>query len=314
MCVRRAAVAGIRPAARLDYRPGARPDRPGAARRDGGRHQLRRPASPARRSPPTPAPTRSSNLEPGTYDVTVTMAGFGTATRQGHGAVAGRVGRPRAEDRRSPASQENLVVTGEQPLVERTQQPDRRQPVAARDRGSPVELPQLHRPDPADSRDDAQPGHLDLRGRPGGGQRVAVAAERLPARRHVQQRRSPRRQPGHPGPRRPRQHRGVPGAGQPVQLGIRRRRRRHHQHGDPRRHQRLPRPRLLLLPRRDAQRPRQVPARRPAQAVRAHPAGRLRRRRPDRPRIAPTSTSPTSATTRTSPARRTSRPRRRRWR
>ena len=61
------------------------------------------------------------------------------------------------------------------------------------------------------------------------------------------------------------------------------------------------------------QRPRQVPARRSAQAARADAAGRLRPRRPDRPATARTSTSPTSATTRTSPARSGFRPRRRRW-
>ena len=286
VCVRRAAVAGIRPAARLDYRPGARPDRPGAARRDGGGHQHRRPGSPARRSPPRPAPTRSPNLEPGTYDVTVTMAGFGTATRPGLLLAPGSAV---ALDLKMQVAgvQENLVVTGESPLVERTSNQIGGSLSRREIEEVPVELPQLHRPDPADSRDDAQPGHLDVRGRPGGGQRVAVAAERLPARRDVQQRRPPRRQPGHAGARRPRQHRGIPGAGQPVQLRVRRRRRRDHQHGDPRRHQRLPRPRLLLLPRRDAQRPRQVPARRPAQAARAHPAGRLRRRRPDRPEPRP---------------------------
>ncbi len=312
MCVRRAAVAGSGPAARLDYRPRVRPVRPGAARRDGGRHQSgdradsrgghRRHRRLLDRQP------RARHLR---HHGDHGRVRYGDPP--GDGAVAGRVGRPRAEDagrrRAGEPGRHRRTAAGRA-----QQQPDRRQPVAARDRRSPVELPQLHRPDPADSRNDAQPRHLDVRGRPGGGQRVAVAAERLPARRHVQQRRSPRRQPGHPGARRPRQHRGIPGAGQPVQLRVRRRRRRDHQHGDPRRHQRFPRPRLLLLPRREPQRPRQVPARRPAQAVRADPAGRLRRRRPDRPRIAPTSSSPTSATTRTSPARRTSRRRRRRWR
>ncbi len=59
------------------------------------------------------------NLEPGTYNVEVSMAGFGTATRQdvtlGPGATI------TLELKLTVAGvQENLVVTGESPLVERT--------------------------------------------------------------------------------------------------------------------------------------------------------------------------------------------------
>ena len=196
------------------------------------------------------------NLEPGTYD----RRGLDGRLRQRH---------PHRTWCSAPGStitlelkltvagvQENLVVTGESPLVERTSN----QIGGSLSRREIEEVPSNFRnftgADPAHSRHDAQPGDVDLRGRPGGGQRVAVAAERLPDRRHVQQRRPPRRQPGHAGARRPRQHRGIPGAVQPVQRRVRRRRRRDHQHGDARRHQRLQRPRLHLLPRRDVQRPR----------------------------------------------------------
>ena len=134
--------------------------------------------------------------------------------------------------------QEDVVVTAEAPLVQTTQQSARRQPLEPRDRRRAVELPQLHRADAARARHHAEPGGVDVRRRPGRRQRHAVAAERLSDRRHVQQRRPPRRQPGHAGARRARQHRGVPGAVESVQRRVRRRRRRHHQHDHARRHQR----------------------------------------------------------------------------
>ena len=59
------------------------------------------------------------NLEPGTYDITVTMAGFGTATRQG--MVLSPGASVALELKMQVAGvQENLVVTAEQPLVERS--------------------------------------------------------------------------------------------------------------------------------------------------------------------------------------------------
>ena len=59
------------------------------------------------------------NLEPGTYDVVVTMAGFGTATRAGMVLLPGSA--VQLELKLTVAGvQENLVVTGESPLVERT--------------------------------------------------------------------------------------------------------------------------------------------------------------------------------------------------
>ena len=59
------------------------------------------------------------NLEPGTYDITVTMAGFGTATRQG--LVLSPGSSVALELKMQVAGvQENLVVTAEQPLVERS--------------------------------------------------------------------------------------------------------------------------------------------------------------------------------------------------
>ena len=140
------------------------------------------------------------------------------------------------------------------------EQADRRQPLEPARSRSSLELPQLHRPDAARSRHDAQPRRLDVRRRPGGRQRHAVAAERLPDRRHVQQRRPAGRQPGHAGPRRARQHRGIPGAVEPVQRRIRRRRGRDHQHGHARRDQQLQRPRLHLFPRRPVQLARPLPA------------------------------------------------------
>ena len=59
------------------------------------------------------------NLEPGTYDVAVTMAGFGNATRTGLLLAPGSTV---ALDLKLQVAgvQENLVVTGESPLVERT--------------------------------------------------------------------------------------------------------------------------------------------------------------------------------------------------
>ena len=44
------------------------------------------------------------NLEPGTYDIAVSMAGFGNATRHGHAARAGVGGRARPETHRWRAS------------------------------------------------------------------------------------------------------------------------------------------------------------------------------------------------------------------
>jgi len=59
------------------------------------------------------------NLEPGTYDVTVTMAGFGNASRTGMALAPGSA--VTLDLKLSVAGvQENLVVTGEAPLVERT--------------------------------------------------------------------------------------------------------------------------------------------------------------------------------------------------
>ena len=59
------------------------------------------------------------NLEPGTYDITVTMAGFGTATRQGLVLTPGSS--VALELKMQVAGvQENLVVTAENPLVERS--------------------------------------------------------------------------------------------------------------------------------------------------------------------------------------------------
>ena len=59
------------------------------------------------------------NLEPGTYDVAVTMAGFGNATRTGMVLAPGSA--VTLELKLTVAGvQENLVVTGESPLVERT--------------------------------------------------------------------------------------------------------------------------------------------------------------------------------------------------
>ena len=59
------------------------------------------------------------NLEPGTYDVAVTMAGFGTASRTG--MVLSPGSSVTLELKLTVAGvQENLVVTGESPLVERT--------------------------------------------------------------------------------------------------------------------------------------------------------------------------------------------------
>ena len=59
------------------------------------------------------------NLEPGTYDITVTMAGFGTATRQG--LVLSPGSSVALELKMQVAGvQENLVVTAENPLVERS--------------------------------------------------------------------------------------------------------------------------------------------------------------------------------------------------
>ena len=104
------------------------------------------------------------------------------------------------------------------------QQPDRRLALGPGDRGRAVELPQFHGADAVDSRHHAQPRRIDVRGRPGGRQRHAVTAERLPARRHVQQRRPSGRQPGHAGPGGPRQHRRIPGVVEFVQRRIRRRR------------------------------------------------------------------------------------------
>ena len=59
------------------------------------------------------------NLEPGTYDVVVTMAGFGNATRTG---MVLSPGSTVSLDLKLTVAgvQENLVVTGESPLVERT--------------------------------------------------------------------------------------------------------------------------------------------------------------------------------------------------
>ena len=59
------------------------------------------------------------NLEPGTYDVAVTMAGFGNASRTG--MVLSPGSSVTLELKLTVAGvQENLVVTGESPLVERT--------------------------------------------------------------------------------------------------------------------------------------------------------------------------------------------------
>ncbi len=59
------------------------------------------------------------NLEPGTYNVAVTMAGFGNATRTGLVLAPGSL--VTLELKLAVAGlQENLVVTGEAPLVERT--------------------------------------------------------------------------------------------------------------------------------------------------------------------------------------------------
>ena len=194
------------------------------------------------------------------------------------------------------------------------EQQDWRHPVAQRDRGSAVELPELHGAHPAHSRDDAQPGRLDLRRRTGGGQRNAIAAERLPDRRHVQQRRPPGRQPGHAGARRPRQHRGIPGAVEPVQRRVRRRRRRDHQHGDARRHQQLQRPRVHATSGTTGSTRADISCRRPRRnptSGRCRPASGSAVRSS---RTGPISTSRTSGTTKTSPARSVSRLSRRRWR
>jgi hypothetical protein len=59
------------------------------------------------------------NLEPGTYDVAVTMAGFGSAARAGIVLLPGASFT--LELKLTVAGvQENLVITGESPLVERT--------------------------------------------------------------------------------------------------------------------------------------------------------------------------------------------------
>ena len=209
--------------------------------------------------------------------------------------------------------QEQVTVTGQSPLVERTSN----KIGGTLSRKEIEEVPSNFRNFTALTQlipgMTPEPGRLDVRGRTGRGQRHAVAAERLPDRRHVQQRRPPGRQPGHAGARRARQHRGIPGAVEPVQRRVRRRRRRDHQHGDARRHQQLQRPRLHLLPRRHVQRARPFPA---ADRGEARRSGRCSPASASAARssgIARTSTSPSRRTTKTSPARSASRRRRRRW-
>jgi hypothetical protein len=186
------------------------------------------------------------NLDPGTYTVTVEMPGFADLRRTDLVLTAGLTITLDLTARVAGVTEE-VVVTGQSPLVEKTSN----QIGGSLSRKEIEDVPSNFRnftaltqlipgitPNPAASTFE-------------GGRVVAngpVAAERLSARRDVQQRRPPRRQPGHAGARGARQHRRVPGAVQPVQRGVRRRGGRDHQHGDPRRHQRVQRPRVHVLP------------------------------------------------------------------
>ena len=242
---------GIRSATRLDYWEGRRPGRPAAT----GRHRDGDQAATGFTRTTVTAETGAysvPNLEPGTYTRHASRCrGSPSSSAPTSCSPPGSTSRSIIKMQVAGVSEE-VIVTGESPLVEKTSNQIGGSLSRTRDRGRALELPQLHGAHAADSGHHAEPGRLHVRRRPGRGQRHAVAAERLPARRDVQQRRSPRRQPGHAGARRARQHRGVPGAVEPVQRRVRRRRRRDHQHGDARRHQQLQRPRLHLLPRRHA--------------------------------------------------------------
>ena len=110
-----------------------------------------RPGSPATAVTAETGAYSVPNLEPGTYIVTVEMPGFASLKRADLLLTAGLRHHARshaAGGRRPGGGDRHRRVAARR----EDEQPDRRQPVAKGDRGRAVELPQLHRPDAADSR------------------------------------------------------------------------------------------------------------------------------------------------------------------
>jgi hypothetical protein len=101
------------------------------------------------------------NLEPGTYAVTVEMPGFANVTRSDLLLTAG-LNITLDMKMQVAGLNEEVVVTGESPLVEKTSNQIGGSPLAQGDRGRALELPQLHGADPADSRHHPQPGRIDV--------------------------------------------------------------------------------------------------------------------------------------------------------
>ena len=159
------------------------------------------------------------NLEPGTYNVSVEMPGFAELRRTDLLLTAG-LNVTMDFKMQVAGVNEQVVVTGESPLVEKTSN----QIGGSLSRKEIEDVPSNFRNFTALTQlipgHHAEPGRVHVRRWSGRRQRHAFTAERLPARRHVQQRRPARRQPGHAGPRRTRQHRGVPGVVQPVQRRV----------------------------------------------------------------------------------------------
>ena len=100
------------------------------------------------------------NLEPGTYTVTVEMPGF-AALKQTDVAVTAGSAITLEFKMQVAGLQEEVIVTGQSPLVETTSNQIGGTPLEPRDRGRAVELPQLHRADAAHSRHDAQSRRVD---------------------------------------------------------------------------------------------------------------------------------------------------------
>ncbi|MEZ5284356.1 MAG: hypothetical protein R2712_06015 [Vicinamibacterales bacterium] len=145
------------------------------------------------------------NLEPGTYAVTVTMTGSGPH-RARPPAPPRRHRHARAQDAGGRV-EENLVVTAESPLVERSSNQIGGSLSRREIEEVPLELPQLHRADAAHPRHDAQPGAVDLRRRRWWptGRRPSRTSACSTAYNNDDR---PRRQPGR-GARGARQHRGA---------------------------------------------------------------------------------------------------------
>ena len=126
------------------------------------------------------------NLTPGTYTVTVEMPGFGSLKRTDLLLTAGS---EMVIDLKMQVGgvQEQVTVTGQSPLVESTSN----QIGGTLSRKEIEEVPSNFRNFTALTQlipgMTPEPGRLDVRGRAGRRQRHAVAAERLPDRRHVQQ-------------------------------------------------------------------------------------------------------------------------------